>query len=89
MNDRLEILSEEQLNAIKGVLHSLDVGLDNFDFACICNHIKCENNRFTNQIAGFEGRGKTDSLAVLNLVEDVWNHLSPEEKQQIADILKG
>lgn len=85
----IEILSKKQRDAIKGVLHSLDVGLTDFSFACICNHFKTENNRFTNQITGFEGRGKTDSLAVLNLVEDVWEHLSPEEKQSIADIMKG
>ena len=85
----IEILTEEQRQEIKTILKALDVGLTDFNYACICNHRKVENGIATDTITGFEGRGKTDSLAVLNLVEDIWGHLSPEERQQIVSILKG
>ena len=87
MNE-IEILSEEKRKAIKELLHCLDIGLMDFSYACICNHRKVENNKVTNTITGFEGRGNTDSMAVLNLIIDVWNHLSPEEKEQIRGILE-
>lgn len=83
-----EIISEAKREAIKRVLNAIDVGLTDFNYACICNHIKVVNNLVTNTITGFEGRGTTDSFAVLNLVQNVWEHLSPIEKQEIKDILK-
>ena len=87
MNE-VEILSEQQRQKIKRLLKSQDIGLSNFNFACICNHIKVENNIVTNTVAGFSGEGKTDSLAVLSLINDIWEHLSPEEKQEIKEILE-
>ena len=84
----IEILSTEKRKSIKKLLHCLDVGTTDFNYACICNHIKVENNKVTNIITGFEGRGKTDSLAVLSLINNIWEHLSPEEKQQVKGILE-
>lgn len=83
----IEILSEEKRNMIKQLLNCLDIGLTDFNYGCICNHIKVENGIVTNTITGFDGRGKTDSLAVLNLIENIWEHLSPQEKQRIEEIL--
>lgn len=84
----IEILSEMQRQKIKKILKAMDIGLDDFRYGCICNHVKVENNIVTNKITGFEGRGVTDSLAVLSLVKDVWQHLSPEEKLEISEVLE-
>lgn len=84
----IEILSVKKRLAIKSLLHCFDVGTTDFDYACICNHIKVENKKITNIITGFEGRGKTDSLAVLNLINNIWEHLSPQEKGEISNILQ-
>ena len=83
----IEILSDKQRKAIKKLLHCVDVGLTDFNYGCICNHIKAENGKVTNTITGFQGQGQTDSLAVLSLVKDIWEHLSPEEKEEIRGIL--
>lgn len=83
-----ELLSEEKRQAIKKALHSVDIGLTDFNFGCITNHLKVENGVVTNTMTGFEGMGITDSFAVLNLIQNIWLHLSPEEKEQIKEILK-
>lgn len=85
----IEILSETKRRKIKQLLHCVDVGLTDFNYGCICNHTKVENGKVTNTITGFQGEGQTDSLAVLNLIKDIWNHLSPEEKEEIRNILNA
>lgn len=84
----IEILSTEKRESIKKLLHCLDVGTTDFRFGCICNHQMVKNGTVTTTVTGFHGEGKTDSLAVLNLIDDVWEHLSPEEKQQVKGILE-
>ena len=80
----IEILSEEKRTAIKKLLHVKDVGLTDFNYGCICNHIQVK----TNKITGFQGEGVTDSIAVLNLITDIWQDLCPEEKLSIKEILE-
>lgn len=83
MNE-VEILSVEKRQAIKDLLHCIDVGLSNFNYATICNHKLADANIIT----GFKGEGATDSIAVLNLITDVWQDLTDAEKQQIKEILE-
>ena len=83
----IEILSEDKRKEIKRLLNCLDLGLDNFNYGCICNRIYTKNGKVTNTIKGFQGQGLTDSLAVLSLIKDIWKHLLPEEKEEIKGIL--
>lgn len=84
MNE-VEILSAEKRQAIKDLLHCKDVGLSNFNYATICNHKLADADIIT----GFKGEGATDSIAVLNLIIDIWQDLTEEERKQIKNILES
>ena len=78
-----DILSQEKIKKLKNIISNecKDVGLKNFEFACIANR------RVGNRIVGFEGQGRTEAFSVLALLNSCWNVLDETEKEQVRQAL--
>lgn len=80
MND---ILSQEKIKKLKNIISNqcMDVGLKNFEYACIANRM------VGNRVVGFEGQGRTEAFSVLALLNSCWNVLDENEKEQVRQVL--
>ena len=74
--------SKDKKEQIKNLLGAIDVGLTNFNYGIICNHIGAKG-----VITGFEGQGTTETECYANLINNIWDYLTDFEKQTITDIL--
>ena len=75
--------SKDKKEKIKNLLNAIDVGLTNFNYGIICNHQGIEGF-----ITGFEGQGSTETECYANLINNIWDYLTNNEKQTIINILK-
>ena len=78
-----DILSQEKIKKLKNIVSNecMDVGLKNFEYACIANRM------VGNRIVGFEGQGRTEAFSVLSLINSCWNVLDETEKEQVRQVL--
>lgn len=79
----IDILSQEKIKKLKNIISNqcMDVGLKNFEYACIANRM------VDNRVVGFEGQGVTESFSVLALLNSCWKTLDETEKEEIRNIL--
>ena len=79
----IDILSQEKIKKLKSIISNqcMDVGLKNFEYACIANRM------VGNKIVGFEGQGVTEAFSVLALLNSCWKILDNQEKEEIRNIL--
>lgn len=78
-----DILSQEKIKKLKNIVSNkcMDVGLKNFEYACIANRM------VGNRIVGFEGQGQTEAFSVLSLLNNCWKVLDDAEKEQVKQVL--
>lgn len=79
----IDILSQEKIKKLKNIVSNqcMDVGLKNFEYACIANRM------VGNRIVGFEGQGQTEAFSVLSLLNNCWKVLDDAEKEQVKQVL--
>ena len=75
--------SKDKKEKIKNLLGAITVGLADFNYGIICNH-KLSNGKIT----GFEGQATTETESYANLINNIWDVLTEEEKRTIANILE-
>ena len=78
-----DILPQEKIKKLKNIISNecMDVGLKNFEYACIANRM------VGNRVVGFEGQGRTEAFSVLALLNSCWSVLDKNEKEQIRQVL--
>ena len=79
----IDVLPQEKIKKLKNIISNqcMDVGLKNFEYACIANRM------VGNRVVGFEGQGVTEAFSVLALLNNCWKVLDETEKEQIRQVL--